>query len=90
MRINNTKEVGVMSQVEFVGCLAVYGVVFIGGLIALIKPIISLNVNIQRLTDSIDSLTDDSKELKKEVNKHEDILKDHETRLTVIEKARDQ
>lgn len=74
-----------MTNVEFIGCLAVYGLVFIGGLIALIKPIITLNVNIQRLSDSIDNLTKDSKAIKDSVDKHESMLNDHEKRLTVIE-----
>lgn len=77
-----------MSQSEFIGYLAVYGVVFLGGLIALIKPIISLNVNIQKLTDSIGKLSSDSDEIKGTVERHSEILADHETRLTVIERSK--
>lgn len=79
-----------MSQTEFIGYLAVYGVVFLGGLIALIKPIINLNVNIQKLTDSITQLTNDNTDIKADVAKHEAQLNDHETRLTIIEKDRDK
>lgn len=79
-----------MSNTEFVGYLVVYGVVFLGGLIGLIKPIITLNVNIQKLTDSINNLSEDNKEIKSDISKHEGILNDHETRLTIIEKNRDQ
>ena len=75
-----------MTNTEFIGYLAVYGIVFLAGIIGLIKPIITLNVNIQKLTDSIGNLTSDSDELKKTVDKHENKLNDHETRLTIIEK----
>lgn len=79
-----------MSQTEFIGCLCVYGLVFLGGLIGLIKPIITLNVNIQKLTDSISNLTNDSNDIKADIAKHETKLNDHETRLTIIEKNRDK
>lgn len=87
--INNVLKIEVifMSNTEFIGYLAVYGIVFIGGLIGLIAPIVKLNVNIQKLTDSITHLTSDSKKIEADVNKHETILNDHETRLTVIEKS---
>lgn len=78
-----------MSNTEFIGYLCVYGLVFLGGLVALVKPIINLNVNIQKLTDTIAHLTTDNNELKSDVNKHEIKLNDHETRIALIEN-RDQ
>ena len=78
-----------MTNTEFIGYLCVYGLVFLGGLVALIKPIISLNVNIQKLTDSINKLSEDNDELKADVDRHEEKIQDHETRLTLIEN-RDQ
>ena len=79
-----------MSNTEFIGYLAVYGVTVLGGIVALVKPIINLNVNIQKLTDSITQLTTDSNNIKADVEQHEKTLQDHETRLTVIEKDRDK
>lgn len=47
-RYYSTKEgFFIMSNTEFIGYLAVYGIVFLAGIIGLIKPIIKLNVNIQ-------------------------------------------
>lgn len=77
-----------MSNTEFIGYLAVYGIVFLAGIIGLIKPIIKLNVNIQKLTDTIAHLSSDSTELKADLETHEKILNDHETRLTIIEKSK--
>lgn len=76
-----------MSQTEFTGYLIVYGLILIGGLIAVIKPIINLNVNIQKLTDAIENLNLDVKDIKDEVEKHDVAINDHETRITVLEKG---
>lgn len=53
-----------MTNTEFTGYLVVYGLILLGGLIAVIKPIINLNVNIQKLTDAIENLNLDFKDLK--------------------------
>lgn len=75
-----------MTNTEFSGYLIVYGLILLSGLIAVIKPIISLNINIQKLSDTISNLNAFYKDIKDDVDKHEDKLNDHETRLTVIEK----
>lgn len=75
-----------MTNTEFTGYLIVYGLVLLGGLIAVIKPIISLNVNIQKLSDAIASLNLSFNDIKGEIDDHEKKLNDHETRLTIIEK----
>lgn len=77
-----------MSNTEFTGYLIVYGLVLLGGLIAVIKPIVSLNVNIQKLSDAIASLNLSFNDIKSEIDKHDEKLNDHETRLTIIEKWR--
>lgn len=76
-----------MTNTEFTGYLVVYGLILLGGLIAVIKPIINLNVNIQKLTDAIENLNLDFKDLKREVDKHDEVITDHETRLSVLEKT---
>lgn len=74
-----------MSNTEFIGYLAVYGIVFLAGIIGLIKPIITLNVNIQKLSDSIDKLSSDTTDMKSDLEEHKSILDDHEKRIIVLE-----
>ena len=74
-----------MNSTEFWGYLMVFCVPVIGSLVALIKPIINLNVNIQKLADAVSTLNSDKEEIKAQITKHEDILNDHETRLTLFE-----
>lgn len=75
-----------MTNTEFTGYLVVYGIILITGLIGVIKPIVSLNVNIQKLSDTIANLNINFNDVKSDVDKHEAKLNDHETRLTIIEK----
>ena len=77
-----------MSNTEFIGYLIVFAVPVLGSLVALVKPIINLNVNIQKLSDSITHLNSDKKEMKNQLNEHEEKLNDHETRLLIMEHDR--
>jgi len=74
-----------MSNTEFWGYLIVFCVPVLGSIIALIKPIINLNVNIKGLTDAVTHLNSDKKEMKKELDEHERKLHDHETRIQIME-----
>ena len=79
-----------MSNTEFWGYLIVFAVPVLGSLIALVKPIINLNVNIQKLSDAITHLNSDKKEMKKELDEHEEKINDHETRIFLLEHHRDE
>lgn len=74
-----------MNNTEFWGYLVVFCVPVIGSFVALMKPIINLNINIQKLADAVSTLNSDKDEIKSQITKHEDILNDHETRLTLFE-----
>lgn len=74
-----------MNNTDFIGYLVVFCVPLIASFIALIKPIITLNVNIQKLADSIKNLYFDRDEIKSQVNCHEEKINDHETRIQLME-----
>ena len=74
-----------MNNTELWGYLVVFCVPVIGSFIALMKPIINLNVNIQKLADAVSTLNSDRDEFNDRLNKHEEIINDHETRLTLYE-----
>lgn len=74
-----------MSTNEIVGWAVVVGIPLIGSVIALVKPIINLNTNITKLALSIEQLSRDSIDVKKDVRAHGEKLEDHETRLQLIE-----
>ena len=74
-----------MSNTEMWGYLIVFCVPVLGSIVALIKPIINLNVNIKGLTDAVTHLNSDKKEMKKELDEHEKELNDHETRISILE-----
>jgi outer membrane murein-binding lipoprotein Lpp len=74
-----------MSTNEIVGWAVVVGIPLIGSVIALVKPIINLNTNITKLALSIEQLSRDSIDVKKDVRAHTEKLEDHETRLQLIE-----
>lgn len=74
-----------MSKEEFIGYAIVFCLPILSSFIALVKPIINLNVNIQKLNDSIKHLNSDNASIKVDIEKHESMLHDHETRLSLIE-----
>lgn len=74
-----------MNTNEVVGWAVLVAVPLLGSVIALVKPIINLNTNITKLTLSIDQLSKDNVDVKKDVKAHGEILTDHETRLQLIE-----
>lgn len=74
-----------MSTNEIIGWAVVVGIPLIGSVIALVKPIINLNTNITKLALSIEQLSRDSIDVKKDVRAHTEKLEDHETRLQLIE-----
>lgn len=74
-----------MNTNEIVGWAVLVGVPLVGSVIALIKPIINLNTNITKLTLSIEQLSKDNVDVKKDVKAQGEKLEDHETRLQLIE-----
>lgn len=75
-----------MTNTDFIGYMVVFCIPLVASFVALIKPIIALNVNIQKLADSIKNLYFDRDEIKNQVNGHEVKINDHETRITLMEK----
>ena len=74
-----------MSENEFVGYVIVVCLPLLGSIAALIKPIINLNVSIQKLYDLISQLNSDNAETKSAIKEHEGKIADHEARLRVME-----
>lgn len=78
-----------MSTNEIVGWAFVVGVPIILSLITLIKPIINLNNSITKLTISIEQLSKENIDVKKDVKSHGETLEDHEKRIYLIEHKED-
>lgn len=74
-----------MGTNEIVGWAVVVGIPLVGSVIALVKPIINLNTNITKLTLSIEQLSKDNTDVKKEVKAHSVQLDDHEKRIYLME-----
>ena len=74
-----------MSTNEIVGWAVIVGLPLVGSVIALIKPIINLNTNITKLTFSIEQLSKDNIDVKKEIKAHGETLEDHEKRIYLME-----
>lgn len=78
-----------MSTNEIVGWAFVVGVPIILSLVTLIKPIINLNNSITKLTVSIEQLSKENIDVKKDVKAHGETLEDHEKRIYLIEHKED-
>lgn len=78
-----------MNESQFAGYAVLVLLPVIASLVALIKPIISLNVSIQKLNDSIDTLSSNHKELKHQIAKHGEMLHEHESRIFLMEHRED-
>lgn len=78
-----------MSTNEIVGWAFVVGVPIILSLVTLIKPIINLNNSITKLTISIEQLSRENIDVKKDVKAHGETLEDHEKRIYLIEHKED-
>ena len=74
-----------MSNYEFIGMALIIGVPLIGGLIAMIKPIISLNSTITKLDTSLKIFVKEKDEVNGKIDKHEERLDDHEKRIYYME-----
>jgi outer membrane murein-binding lipoprotein Lpp len=74
-----------MSTNEIVGWAVVVGVPVLVSAMALVKPIINLNTNINKLTFSIEQLAKDNSDVKKDVKAHSKTLDDHEKRIYLME-----
>lgn len=74
-----------MSTNEIIGWVIAVGLPIVGSVIALVKPIINLNTNITKLTLSIEQLSKDSCDVKKDIKAHSETLEDHEKRIYLIE-----
>lgn len=75
-----------MGNAEFIGIMVLVFIPAMISLVTLIKPIITLNVNIQKLSDAINQLNSDYTGIKKAVEENKDTLNDHETRITILER----
>lgn len=64
----------------------IYLVSFLGGMIALITPIIKLNTNITKLTSAVEVLTKRTDEDRCKQEKTIERVEDHETRIQIIER----
>lgn len=78
-----------MSTNEIVGWAFVVGVPIILSLVTLIKPIINLNNSITKLTVSIEQLSKENIDVKKDVKAHGETLEDHEKRIYLMEHRED-
>lgn len=79
-----------MSTNEIVGWAFVVGAPIIISLVTLIKPIINLNNSITKLTISIEQLSRENIDVKKEVKAHGATLEDHEKRIYFMEHKTDE
>lgn len=78
-----------MTNAEFWGYVVVFCIPVLGSIAALIKPLINLNVSIQKLYDLISQLNTTSAETKEELTEHANMLHDHEQRIRLIEYKED-
>ena len=74
---------------EIVGWAFLVGAPALLTLIGLIKPIINLNNAITKLTLSIEQLSKDNIDVKKDVKAHGETLEDHEKRIYLMEHKED-
>lgn len=74
-----------MSKYEIVGLIIVDGLALLGGLAALIKPLINLNSTITKLDTSLKIFVKEKDEVKIELKEHEKKIDDHERRIYSIE-----
>lgn len=70
---------------EIIGIALTVGVPLIVSLIALVKPIITLNSNITKLNVTMKQLIGENSDIKAELKAHDKTLDDHEKRLYFIE-----
>lgn len=74
-----------MSNYEFIGMLFIIAIPVVSGLIALVKPIIAIMRNIQKITDDVGYIKLSYADLAVMVKKHEEILQEHEKRISIME-----
>jgi len=70
---------------EIIGTVIVVAVPLLGGIIALIKPIINLNNSITKLNVTMEQLVGENTDVKAQLKEHDNTLGDHEKRLYLIE-----
>lgn len=56
-----------------------------GGIIAIVAPIIKLNISITRLNTTVEILVKRLGESNDSIKKHDDVLKNHEVRISILE-----
>lgn len=74
-----------MGTNEMVGMVMVVGIPVLVSIMAIVKPIITLNTSITELNMSVKKLTDDNNTFHTVLHEHSDVLTDHEKRIFQVE-----
>ena len=75
-----------MNTNEMIGTILLVGVPLLVSIIALIRPIINLNNSITKLNITMEQLVGENTDIKAELKRHDEVLNDHELRLSLSER----
>ena len=75
-----------MGTNEMIGTILVVGVPLLVSIVALVKPIINLNNSITKLNITMEQLVGENTDIKAELKRHDEVLSDHEIRLSLSER----
>lgn len=75
-----------MGTNEMIGTVILVGVPLLVSIIALVKPIINLNNSITKLNITMEQLVGENTDIKAELKRHDEVLNDHEIRLSLTER----
>lgn len=78
-----------MGTNEMIGTIILVGVPLLVSIIALVKPIINLNNSITKLNITMEQLVGENTDIKAELKRHDEVLNDHEIRLSLSEHKRE-
>ena len=75
-----------MGTNEMIGTILLVGVPLLVSIIALVRPIINLNNSITKLNITMEQLVGENTDIKAELKRHDEVLSDHEIRLSLSER----
>lgn len=74
-----------MNTNEVIGIVILAAVPLIGGMIALITPIIKLNATITKLNVTMEHMVGENTDIKAQIKEHDKTIENHEMRLCLME-----
>ncbi len=75
-----------MGTNEMIGTVLIVGVPLLVSIVALVRPIINLNNSITKLNITMEQLVGENTDIKAELKRHDEVLSDHELRLSLSER----